>query len=63
MNETKNKVAENRRLTGTDINEIAKNMKTAAEKVNLDADLQRAINASAKDIVIQGYKPTSLFLS
>ena len=32
-------------------------MKAATERVNLDADLQRAINASAKNIVIQGYKP------
>ena len=32
-------------------------MKAAAEMVNLDSDLQKAINQSAKDIVIQGYKP------
>ena len=57
LNDTKKEVAEHRRLAGTDINEIAKNVKAAAERVNLDSDLQSAINTSAKDIVIQGYKP------
>ena len=42
----------------TNIDEIANNMRAAAaDRVNLDSELQSAINASAKDIVIQGYKP------
>ena len=57
LSETKQGLAEHREMTGTDINEIAKNMKAATERVTLDADLQNAINRTAKDIVIQDYKP------
>ena len=57
LNETKRDLAEHRNLTGSNINEIAKNMKAATERVSLDENLQKAINKAAKDIVIQGYKP------
>ena len=57
LNDTKLEVAEHRKLTGTNIDEIANKMRAAADRVNLDSELQSAINAIAKDIVIQGYKP------
>ena len=59
FNKTKLEVAEHRKLTGTNIDKIANNMKAAADRVNLDSELQSAINETAKDIVIQGFKPDS----
>ena len=50
-------VAEIKKFTGANIDEIASNIKAAADRVNLDADLQNAINVANKDLVIQGYKP------
>ena len=57
LNSTKKDLAEHRQMTGTDMNKIADNMKAAAEKVTLEQDLQKAINETAKMVVIQGYHP------
>ena len=59
LKETKLEVAEHRKLTGTNIEEIASNMKATVDRINLDMELQSAINATAKKIVTQGFKPNS----
>ena len=64
LNRTKNDLAEHRRLTGTDINEIAKNMKAATEREStLMLIYREPLMHLPKTLSFRATNPTSLFLS